>query len=146
MNGRLRRWRHRLAAAWRLDPGARWCAGEAVVALAIARILVLSFPLHTVAKWLSGGGGRSSGTDTARRIARLLLPVARVVPFRAKCLEQALALTMMLRRRRIISTLHLGTTRGTVANAVFEAHAWLSVEGEVIVGGPIDRYVELTRF
>jgi len=47
------------------------------------------------------------------------------VPWRAKCLEQALAAKMMLRRRKIANELYLGVKQEE--NKML-AHAWLQCE------------------
>jgi hypothetical protein len=49
----------------------------------------------------------------------------------------------MLRRRGIACTLHLGVTNARVA----EAHAWVTVDGEAVVGRPgLERFVPLAAF
>ena len=55
------------------------------------------------------------------------------VPWRAECFESALCLRKMLRRRGIASTLHYGIGAGE--SGALNAHVWLSVGGEVLIGG-----------
>lgn len=57
----------------------------------------------------------------------------RKVPWRAMCFESALCLRAMLRRRGVASTLHYGI--GSEDAGALKAHVWLSVDGEVLIGG-----------
>lgn len=47
------------------------------------------------------------------------------VPFKAICLPQAIAAKLMLERRGVASSLHLGAALHTRSGKAFEAHAWL---------------------
>jgi hypothetical protein len=67
---------------------------------------------------------------------------ARRVPWRSKCLEQAIAAKMMLRRRGVHSTLYLGVTREPTG-----AHAWVRVGGWNVTGGQdVSRYAVVASF
>lgn len=61
------------------------------------------------------------------------------VPWRAKCIEQGLALQWLLRRRGVPARLHYGVGRGDAE--ALTAHVWVSLDDEVILGGE-----ELARF
>ena len=62
----------------------------------------------------------------------------------ATCLVQALAGSVMLRRRGIACELRIGVRhRATAGPAPIEAHAWLECEGRVAVGN-IESLPELT--
>jgi hypothetical protein len=79
----------------------------------------------------------------AARVGNAVARAARRVPGTHTCLPQALAVQRMLRRRRIASRLHLGVTRPSVG----EAHAWVTVDGQPVVGGAgVERYVPLAAF
>lgn len=54
-------------------------------------------------------------------------------PWRSTCLVKALAAHKMLEKRGIKSKVHLGVKKS--GNNGLEAHAWLSVDGSVIIGG-----------
>lgn len=61
--------------------------------------------------------------ETARRVST----AAAFYPRRARCLEQSLAMYVLLRRRGVAAELRLG------ANArPFYAHAWVEVDGEPV--------------
>jgi hypothetical protein len=51
---------------------------------------------------------------------------------RATCLTQALATRLMLERRAMPATLRFGVARSPERSV--EAHAWLEVRGEVVIG------------
>lgn len=71
----------------------------------------------------------------AKEIGWAVTSAARYVPFRAVCLQQALAAHAMLRRRGIPSVMHFGVARG--ADDSLQAHAWLDASGVQVTGYPI---------
>jgi hypothetical protein len=82
--------------------------------------------------------GGHGDVATAIRRARRLVPVA-------NCLPQALAAQAMLHRRGIACTLRIGVARD--AHDRLEAHAWVEVAGQVVVGNlpDLSRFERLTR-
>ena len=76
------------------------------------------------------GHGRIAAAE-AELIGRAIERAARHVPFRAVCLQQAFAALLMLRRRGLAATVHLGLIR---EDSELKAHAW-SCCGEVPVTG-----------
>jgi hypothetical protein len=80
--------------------------------------------------------GATTADHETQRVAWAIARMARLVPF-ASCLTQALAGQIMLARRHIGSTLHLGVA---VAGAgEFAAHAWLEKDDVILLGGPRER-------
>ena len=65
--------------------------------------------------------------------------VARLLPWKPKCLPQAIAARAMLRRRGIPSHGHLGV----VGTEPLSAHAWVTVDGRVVQGGPVAHATEV---
>ena len=106
---------------------------EAVLWLAIARVIVLATPFRRVARRLENMPG-SAECDAALclRVRRAITIAARNVPWDAVCLPQAMAAKAMLARRGHASVLHLGV--GHDPDGKFIAHAWL-VAGDTIVVG-----------
>lgn len=79
---------------------------------------------------------------TAKLIASLINGLAARTPWKSTCLVKALAVHKMLKRRNIESQIHFGVKKASSVG--FEAHAWLSVYGEVVIGGEnLDEFVEL---
>lgn len=75
---------------------------------------------------------RRSEAGTADRpgimaVARAVAAAAAFYPGRAQCLEQSLALFLLLRRRRIAADLRIG-----VQPFPFSAHAWVEHDGRAI--------------
>jgi len=98
----------------------------------------------------------------AAEIGRTVSSVARHLPFRALCLQQAIAVRRMLRRRGITAEVRLGVdpvrvaamarSPGTAAAACKTgdgaAHAWVLLGDEVICGAlsGLSRYAVVGRF
>lgn len=84
--------------------------------------------------------------DAAARVGWAVRHAARLVP-RATCLTQALAAQIMLARRGVPSVLQIGVDRAadSTGSARFEAHAWLEVDGLVLVGGTADSLARYAR-
>jgi hypothetical protein len=124
--------------------GAR--VAEAVAYLALARVAVVALPFRMLARRL---GIRHAETPAgagvhpaSSRVAWAIVAAARRAPWRAECLEQAIAAKAMLRRRGIASTLYLGMTQDPVA-----AHAWLRVGDMNVTGGrDVARYAVVASF
>lgn len=75
----------------------------------------------------------------AERIGRAVTRVASVLPWQPTCLRQAIATRWMLQRRGIACQAHLGI----VNTQPFEAHAWVTVHGTVVQGGPVRHATEI---
>ena len=112
-------------------------AVEAAALLLVARLAVGLMPFRWALKLFrvdrgDRGGGRVSATEAAD-VRRAIARAARHVPFRAVCLQQAFAALLMLRRRGLAATVHLGLAR-QASSAELKAHAW-SRCGDVPVTG-----------
>jgi hypothetical protein len=107
--------------------------GEAVLWLGLARLLVLTLPFRWLARWLARAPAHEADdTVLLVRVRRAVTTAARNVPWNAVCLPQAMAAKAMLARRGCGSSLRLGA--GFDANGKLIAHAWLVVDGIVVVG------------
>ena len=120
-----------------LDWRQRLLFAEATLMLAGTSAAIKLVPFRGIMRAISGaskksgdGGGRDGERVAETRWA--IEAVARKVPWRAVCFQKGLALQMMLRRRGIASLLHYGV-RQTAEG--LSAHVWISVEGEVVMGG-----------
>jgi hypothetical protein len=117
------------------------------VALTVATIAVRFTPERRTARLLgsriaASGTGSPPAPEAAIRVGRSVERVAASLPWRPACLPQALAVRAMLRRRGVECSVHLGMLDSLPRTA----HAWVTVGGSVIQGGPVDRTVELARF
>lgn len=130
-----------------LDRTERTLVFEAWRWLLHARVSLWVLPFSRVQQRYAAGpaerhGPRGSGgpgdVATAIRRARHLVPAA-------DCLPQALAAQAMLRRRGIACTVRIGVARDVQDE--LEAHAWVEVAGQVVVGDlpDLSRLEPLTR-
>ncbi len=76
--------------------------------------------------------GEFEGTEAAR-VRWAVSAAARRTPWRSECLPQALAALVLLRRKGVAGTLVLGVAPGE-DESPYRAHAWLGVEGRVLIG------------
>ncbi len=103
--------------------------------LAFARLLVAFVPLRL---WRARLGGEfPAGAEAMRRATRLAAHVERAagrLPFATKCLPRAMALSWMLRRRRIPHALVLAVRPPALRCGDDALHAWVEHRGAVILG------------
>jgi transglutaminase superfamily protein len=136
-------------SAWRTFGRLTWARrrllAEAVLCLALARLSVLSVPFRRLSRRLGTHGRESSTAAHALPTLRVLGDVvwslqaaSRRLPWRCACIEQGIAGKMMLRRRRIASTLYLGVAREAEAGSTATAHAWLR-SGDLTLTGAAGR-------
>ncbi len=66
----------------------------------------------------------------ARKIARMVLVAAKHGFHRSSCLEKSLVLWWLLKRKGIDAQLRIGVQK---EDSVFAAHAWLELDGKVLI-------------
>jgi hypothetical protein len=154
----LRALRSKWARFARLDGRRRTLLLEAVLWLALARLVLLLVPFPYIARRLgifsAPAAGLTKGrpedpppgmAGLARDIGWAVTRAARHVPFKAVCLPQALAAKIMLRRRRVSAVLYFGVARA--AEGPIEAHAWLLAAGVEVTGYPVaERFTPIACF
>ncbi|MEM7035038.1 MAG: lasso peptide biosynthesis B2 protein [Chloroflexota bacterium] len=145
----LKQWRGRWCFMRRLSRSDRLLVIETIVLLGVARLVVMLFPFRWIASQL---GTLNDNPDLyqiplppkAERIGLAIRILSPGTPWRSLCLEQAIAGKMMLRWRKIPSTLYLGVDKNADHLA---AHAWLRLHSSarrlVQVGEGIDRHAGL---
>ncbi len=132
--------------------GAGW-RHQALVAEACARMLAARVKLSTrpfaklapaIGEFVSPDDPRvaqraaptsDQDAETAALIRWAVTSAAPFMPFRAVCIEQAMAAQRMLKRRGIASVMHFGA-RSTDAKPI-DAHAWLDAAGVKVTGYPL---------
>ncbi len=109
--------------------------------LGVARCAILTIPFRWTTRLftLKPGGLAAAGVDPpssalAHRIGWALRSAAARSPWQSTCLAQALAGTVMLRCRRIPSSLTMGVAKSGVAPGSLAAHAWLKCGGNILTG------------
>lgn len=138
----LRRARTLVSIGWarqRLVP-------EAALALLVARIRLLAVPFPKLAaRWgslipvgdprLTMPEASAEAAELARAIGWAVTATASVMPFKAMCIQQAVAARGMLAQRGVASVLHYGAGRDETGALV--AHAWLDAADVKVTGYPI---------
>ncbi len=130
------RWRSRLHTAW------------AVAALCWARLVVAILPFN---KWSGTLGGTDKGGDGdvaaagARRFAAHVEWAAKLLPFSTKCLPRAMALSWILRSRRIDHCVVFAVRPAGQRGFDDQLHAWVEIAGERIIGDLPGPWAETLR-
>jgi transglutaminase superfamily protein len=114
--------------------------GVALVCVALLALMRVNLKLfgfrrtlrltYALAEWRSPPKPNDSLT-TARRISRVIELVAPLVPGRILCLEQSLALLVMLRWSGVPANLRIGALVRP-----FVAHAWVESDGQPLNAEP----------
>lgn len=124
---------------------------EAGLLLALARAAVILVPFPFLARRF----GRPVEPSLESDVIPARLPVSRVrwavravssrAPLKSPCLPQAIAAKVMLARRGVPATLHLGVRKDVTEGLA--AHAWLSA-GPLVVTGQAAKpsFTEVARF
>ena len=111
---------------------------EAGLWLGISRLAVSILPFRCLVPWLGRHMAESPGTgvpaceEQLKRISWAVVATSRHMPWKRKCLAQAMAGKKMLQRRGIASTLYLGVAKEG-ENALI-AHAWLRSGSRILTG------------
>lgn len=116
----------------RLTPAQLALHAETIAAVVAASLAIRLLPFPRVVAAPRVRGRREEGRSDVVRARGAVRAWCRRVPWRALCFESAVALRAMLARRGIASTLHYGIAR---EETQLKAHVWLSVDGEVVIGG-----------
>jgi len=83
--------------------------------------------------------------QTAIRISRAICTLSDHLPWECKCLVQAMSGKIMLRQRKVATTLYLGVSKKE--NNDLGAHAWLRM-GELVIlgGGGLEQFAVVSTF
>ena len=124
---------------------------EAAIWLGVARLIVLLVPFRWITPFLGMHMAESPDTQKqvqkqfAVRVSWAIWTASRHMPWKCKCLVQAMAGKCILKRRRIPSTLYLGLLKDE--NEKLKAHAWLRSGDTIAIGGrEIDQYKVISTF
>jgi SAM-dependent methyltransferase len=123
-----------LARLYRLNRGSRRLVVRATLALAGASAAIAFLPFR---RSIAFGSVRLRRPRPAANVEQCVWAVeaaARRVPWRAKCIEQGLAVQRLLRQSGTDALLHYGARRESASGEV-KAHVWVTVAGEAVIGG-----------
>jgi len=121
---------------------------EAWCLLAFARLMIYFSPFKKIVTLLENN---PQIEKTNKKVSPMILNeisisinrACRRSFWRTKCFEQALAGKIMLKFRRINSSVYFGVAD----NGTFMAHAWLECEGQMITGDKgIDKFTIINKF
>jgi hypothetical protein len=128
---------HALRRFGQLSGPERLMLAEAFFWLALARAAVVLLPFRWIAPRL-GEVNRETPDELspaemalARRTGGMVRRASRYTFWQSNCLAQAIAAAIMLRRRRVATTLYLGVM---LREKRLEAHAWLRGGAEILTG------------
>jgi hypothetical protein len=121
---------------------------EALFGLFLSRIKVSFRPS---CQWMPKNTSTSSFQVNPQKQSKALLIAAVInglanrTPWSSTCLVKTLTAHQMVKKREIEHTLHIGVAKNLSNN--FEAHSWLSVGTQIIIGGEnLDGFHELAGF
>lgn len=106
---------------------------RATLSLAHVSIALAIMPFRLAIR----SGSRPLGRKSTYRVDDIVWAVtsaARLLPWRTMCLEKGLGCQRMLRSAGIDALLHYGARHHPETGAL-EAHAWVVVEGNAVIGG-----------
>ena len=135
---------HRLKRFLHLSRQERTLVFQAIIAMLVVRLSLTWLSLRTVQRLAVSIPWRSREALSAHRIVWAVRSAARFVP-RSTCLVQALAAQALLIRYGYRPCLTIGVTKNECEP--FGAHAWVTCEDEVVIGGPeTGNYTTLVNF
>lgn len=143
---RLRALKKFFALSWRH----RMLLVETAIWLAVARVAILVVPFRWLAPRLGATMAESPMAEPRMgelgwRLGWALRVASRYTPWQTRCLVQAMAGKMLLKRRGIPSTLYLGLAKDP--DGQLAAHAWLRCGGRTLTGGRVGRrYKVIAKF
>ena len=141
MQSLLRQWRPRAVALWQASWTDRCLLVECVLLLALSRLAVLLLPFRWLAARLGGLNEESSQDDhpatlpQVEQMGVIIRRASRHTFWNSNCFAQALTAHVMLRRRRIGSTIYMGL-RTDEQTSELKGHAWLRSGSRMITGTP----------
>jgi hypothetical protein len=119
---------------------------HALALLQAARFLVHRVPLKTWRRSLGFDGNTANvATDDACELAASIERASRLSAIEIKCLPQAMALSWMLRRRRIAHAIVVAVRPASQRDSPDALHAWVEVAGSKIIGDLPGPWVETLR-
>ena len=129
---------------WRLTPERRRLLLDAIETLCLVSIL-LRFSFRRTLRFGQASPRSASAEAIVENCVWAIETAARLVPVRAKCIEQGIALQRMLRKRGVEARLHYGAR--TSPNKNVEAHVWVTVDSTAVLGGEeAAAFVELAAY
>jgi hypothetical protein len=120
----------------------------AVYELLIARIRLMKLDGPQIVRLYAGAIPADAPNEqplsiSLERLSWALGAAGAHVPWRGDCLVRAMAGHRWLRRHGIHAEFVIGVDK--TESGAFESHAWLRHRGDVITGGPVDRFTPIVE-
>lgn len=120
----------------------------AMARLSLARLLVTAIPFGRWQNRLGLGPTHADGPADLHRARRFAADVewaAKRLPFPTKCLPRAMALSWMLRRKRIEHSVVFAVRPADSRESAEALHAWVEIDGQKILGDLSGPWIETLR-
>jgi hypothetical protein len=142
--------RYILGIFFKKKPGQQWLLIKIVVLSLFIRLLILLLPFRYLENFLGTlneipkPGNTKPVRSDFQSLARQIKNVSRIVPWESNCLVQATVGKILLRKKNAETTVIFGVKKGE--NQLL-AHAWLSVDGAIILGGEnSDQFTQVSSY
>lgn len=136
---RSRKWDYLPTDRWR----SRWRTLQAIAALAVARLTITALPFRL---WRHRLGSDGVIDDAAAQLwAAHVDWAARLLPLQMKCLPQAMALSALLKRRRIRHQVVFAVRPGNMRSGDDALHAWVESNEAKVIGDLPGPWIETLR-
>jgi hypothetical protein len=130
------------ANRWR----SRGRTAAAIAALAWARLVVAIMPFERWRSTLGYDAKEAAGRlAEARQLAAHVDWAGRLLPLRTRCLQHAMALSWILRRRGIGHQVVFAVRPAQLRGSADDLHAWVEMAGEKLIGDLPGPWVETLR-
>lgn len=127
----------KLGAFFRLSWAHQLLLVRAAVLVSVVRLMLNVLPfksVYSILEWMARQAGRRRFRlqYTPAELASSVYVTSKYLLNDTPCLTRALAVELLLRRRKIPSDLRIGVARSE--DGGFKAHAWVESEGDVLIG------------
>lgn len=130
----------------------KWLLFRVFLLLFWVRFLLLILPFKHFSSLLGKQTKNHDDTSPAidenyvDMVSRYIKTFSYIVPWDSKCLAQAAAGKILMRKKGFPATVYFGVKKGT-ENEKIEAHAWLRVGPKIVLGGEIaDQFMVVNMF
>lgn len=106
---------------------------EAAGVLAAAAVAVRFLPFKQAVRLGAVSLRQPANSPNVGEVCWAVRAAARLVPWRAVCIQQGIALQRMLRHRGVEARLHYGVRRDDAG--ALQAHVWVEAGKQVLIGG-----------
>jgi hypothetical protein len=134
----------KLAKFLRLSTAEKFLLQRTLILVAAIRVALWILPFRVVQRFTFKARKTKHSKYSVEQFIWAVRATSRYVP-RATCLTQAMTAQTLLLRAGYNPKVKIGVAKND--KKLFEAHAWLVLEGQVLIGGTeVERFTALTVF